>query len=264
VSLRERFFREIATLGLPVSENPLAVITEADLQPLPEPGQRYMRFMGMLGRPRDWSFRASFTGRFKVKSDAPWRRCVVWQYNTCIDITRTFFMQMNFAGLPVIGRDTYRDGHGRMLGKVLDLFTVIDGKGPEFDMSELTTFLNDMVMIAPSMLLATPVTWAAVDDRSFDLTLADQGIVVRARVFVDARGAPTNFETSDRYCDDPDNPKKLLRAPWSTPMDAYQEVDGRPTFTRGQATWKLPKGDLTYAEFDLVPESLAYNVRPGK
>ncbi len=37
------------------------------------------------------------------------------------------------------GKDTYFDGHGRMLGKLGGLITVVDGKGEEFDISELTT-----------------------------------------------------------------------------------------------------------------------------
>ena len=40
-------------------------------------------------------------------------------------------------------------------------------------MSELVTYLNDAVLLAPSMLLALPVTWTAVNDSSFDLTLSD-------------------------------------------------------------------------------------------
>ena len=173
-------------------------------------------------------------------------------------------MQMRFGGLPVIGRDTYRDGHGRMLGKVLDLLTVIDGSGSEFDIGELVTYLNDLVLLAPSMLLVPAITWAEVDGRSFDLTLTDHQNTVRARVFLDAHGAPVNFETTDRFCEDPANPKRWMRARWSTPMDGFHDVGGRQVPTRGQAVWRLDKGDLPYADFELVPERLAYNIRPGE
>jgi hypothetical protein len=264
MSLRAKFFREVSKLGLPAVTSPLPVVTETDLLPLPEPAQRYLRFMGVMGRPRDWSFRTSFAGRFKVKQDAPWRPCEVWQYNTGAGITRTFYMKMRFGGLPVIGRDTYREGHGRMLGKLLDLITVIDGSGPEFDIGELVTYLNDLVLVAPSMLLVPAVVWTAVDARSFDLSLTDHGHTVRARVFLDDRGAPVNFETTDRFCDDPANPKKLMRARWTTPMEGFQDVNGRQVPTKGQAVWHLPTGELPYAEFELVPESLAFNVRPGE
>jgi hypothetical protein len=57
----------------------MPAVTDADLSPLPEAARRYLRFMGVVGRPRDWSFRLSFSGRFKVNRSAPWRRCEVWQ-----------------------------------------------------------------------------------------------------------------------------------------------------------------------------------------
>jgi hypothetical protein len=264
MSLRAKFSREVGKLGLPVVTSPLPLVTEADLSPLPEPAQRYLRTMGVVGRPRDWSFRLSFLGRFKVKPNAPWRPCEVWQYNTGVGITRTFFMRMRFAGLPVIGRDTYRDGHGRMLGRLLDLVTVIDGSGPEFDLGELVTYLNDLVLLAPSMLLVPAVAWTAVDERSFELSLSDHGNTVRARVFLDERGAPVNFETTDRFCDDPANPKRLLRARWTTPMEGFQDVGGRKVPTRGRAVWHLPQGELCYADFALVPATLAFNLPPGE
>lgn len=251
-------------MGLPVPSGPLPVITETDVLPLPEAAHRYLRFMGVLGRPRDWSFRVSFAGRFKVKRDAPWRACQVWQYDTSDPVTRIFFMQMRFWGLPVIGRDTYREGHGRMHGKLLDLITVLDGSGPEFDIGELVTYLNDLVLLAPSMLLVPAVTWTAMDANSFELSLRDHQNTVTARVFLDERGAPINFETTDRFSEDPANPKRLVRARWTTPMQGFQEVDGRQVPTRGQAVWHLPQGDLPYAEFELMPESLAFNVLPGE
>jgi hypothetical protein len=96
------------------------------------------------------------------------------------------------------------------------------------------------------------------------LSLTDHGHTVRARVFLDDRGAPVNFETTDRFCDDPANPKKLMRARWTTPMEGFQDVNGRQVPTKGQAVWHLPTGELPYAEFELVPESLAFNVRPGE
>jgi hypothetical protein len=199
----------------------------------------------------------------KIKRSAPWRACEVWQYNTSPVVTRTFFMQLRLGGLPVIGRDTYRDGRGRMLGKLLDLVTVIDGRGAEFDIGGLVTYLNDLVLLGPSMLLVPAITWTAVDARSFDLSLTDHHHTVKARVFIDDRGAPVNFETTDRFCEDPSDPKKLMRARWSTPMEGFHDVDGRQVPRRGQTVWRLPQGDFTYADFELVSEGLAYNIRPG-
>jgi hypothetical protein len=264
MSLRSKLFREIREFGLHGPTGSLPTVTTADLLPLPEPAQRYLRFMGVLDQPRDWSFRTSFVGRFKLKPSAPWRPCEVWQYDTSVPITRIFYMKLRFGGLPVIGRDIYREGHGRMLGRLLDLITVIDGTGPEFDLGELVTYLNDLVLVAPSMLLVPTVTWTPIDARCFELSLTDRGNTVKAQVFLDERGAPVNFETTDRFCERPDNPKQLMRARWSTPMKGFRSVDGRQVPTRGQAVWHLPDGELTYADFELVPGSLAFNVPAGE
>jgi hypothetical protein len=56
--------------------------------------------------------------------------CEAWQYNSRLGLARIFYIQLRFFGLvPVLGRDTYVDGRGRMLIRVLDLFTVGDGTG---------------------------------------------------------------------------------------------------------------------------------------
>lgn len=264
MSLRKRFFREIGRLDLPLASRPRPIVTDADLVPLPAPVQRFLRYAGVVGRPRDWSFRLSFAGRFKTSEAAPWRACEVWQYNTAPTVTRTFLMCIRFGGLPVIGRDTYRDGRGHMIGKVMDLVPVIDGSGPEFDVGELVTYLNDIVLIAPSMLLMTSVSFEEVDGRSFDVSLADHGRTVKARVFVDEEGAPVDFETTDRFLADFRDPKRLTRTRWSTPMEGFQLVEGRRLPRKGLAVWKRPEGDFPYADFTLVPESVAFNVRPGE
>jgi len=151
-----------------------------------------------------------------------------------------------------------------MVGKLLDVLTVIDGNGPEFDMGELVTYLNDMVLLAPSMLLVPAVTFSPVDARSFDVSLVDHGIQVKGRVFVGDRGAPVDFETTDRFCEDPASPGRLLRARWTTPVMGFREHEGRKLIARGQAVFHLSDGDHPYADFEVVPGSVAFNVRPGE
>ena len=64
----------------------------------------------------------------------------------------------------------------------------------------------------------------AVDDRSFDVRLTDAGRSVTARVFVDERGAPYDFSTTDRFADLPGGP---VRAEWRTPVRGWEHIDGR-------------------------------------
>lgn len=264
MSMYSRFLREVASAGLPAVPGPVEVVTSSQLASLPEPAQRYMRFMRVEGHPQDWSFRLGFTGRFRTKPQQPWMKCEAWQYNSRVTVARIFHIRIRFAGLvPVIGRDTYIRGRGRMLIRLLGLFTIGDGTGEEYDIGELVTYLNDAVLIAPSMLLVPEISWASVDATSFDVTLTDHGGAVTARVIVGGDGAPTDFSTTDRFCYNPDEPKSLMRARWTTPIAGWEVIDGRPRPTGAQAVWHLPRGPFAYADFGLIPGSLVFNVPPG-
>ena len=261
--LYRRMAADAATLKpRPGPASAVAPITEADLAGLPAAAQRYLRFMEVAGRPPDWSFVAHFSGRFRLRPRMPWLRCQAWQYSTCPLVTRLYHMRVTAAGvLRMTGRDAYCGGHGRMYGKLAGLVPVADGAGPEYDVSELVTYLNDAVLLAPSMLLALPVTWAPVNDSSFDLTLTDASHQVTARVLVDGRGAPVEFSTDDRWCALPDG---LVRTRWSTPVQGWMKINGRWQPRCGAAIWHLPDGPFCYAKFRFTPGAVRYNVTPAE
>lgn len=191
-------------------------MTEGEIADLPQVVQRYLRFMGVVGRPRDWSVQAHFIGRFRLRRWLGWMPAEAWQYDFGPNVARMFVMRVRLAGIvPMIGRDTYVDGHGRMIGKLFDRITVVDGRGDELDVGELTTYLNDAILLAPSMLLGAATTWTGVDANSFDVALGDSGRRVSARVFLDDQGAPYDFATTDRFAA---LPKGLVRAEWRTPV----------------------------------------------
>jgi hypothetical protein len=145
-----------------------------------------------------------------------------------------------------------------MRGTLLGPFPVVHGGGPRFDTSEMVTWLNDAVLMAPSMLLGPATTWSAgPDGGSFDVALTDHGRTVSARVRLDVDGAPREFWTDDRYADLPGG---LVRARWRTPVEGWTEVDGRPLMTGASAIWELCGGPFRYAE--LSPDTLEFNIPP--
>ena len=255
-SLRRRVRRELAGVDLPLGTP--ANLTDDDLAGLPEPGRRYLDFMGVVGQPPHRSFQARFDGRFWLRGR--WLPAVAWQYDSVAPISRVFVMRLRVARIvPMLGVDTYLGGVGRMRGTLLGVVPVVRSSGEELDVGELVTWLNDAVLLAPSFLLAPAVTWGPVDDDRFDLTLTDAGRTVTARVLVDDRGAPRDFSTTDRYADLPGG---LTQAEWTTPVAGWTSVAGRPVPTSARAVWHLPDGPLPYAEGRFAPESIAYDVPP--
>jgi len=263
-STRDAFARAVAAADFPKGRGDELVVTEWDLMLLPVPAQRYLQFMGVVGRCRDWSFRAHMTGSFRTSPAQAWSEMEAWQYDNRLEIGRLFYLNVRLFGfLPVVGRDTYLRGEGRMLIRPLDLFAVDDVKGDEVEISELVTYLNDAILLAPSFLLGSETTWSAAGPDAFNVALTYAGHTVTAQVSLDERGAPRDFSTTDRFVRDPIDPKhELVRARWTTPIDGWQMVDGRPIPTSGRAVWHLPHGDFTYVAMRFDRNEIAFNV-PG-
>lgn len=260
--MHEKFLRELAAIGMTTHPRERLLVTESDLERLPHAAQRYMRFMRVLERPRDTSFRAHWEGQFRLGPHKAWAPCEVWQLNRSIDVARIFHMRMNIAGvLPTYVRDLYVHGGGRMAGKILDLFDIGDDASEKVTIGELVTYLNDALIFAPSMLLGPSTSWLPVDDGTFDVSLTDWGHTVTARVYVDADGAMFNFSTTDRFGEDPTNHGSgLVRAEWSTPVDGWHCVDDRMRPTSARAVWHYPSGDFCYAELTSRGMEIDYDV----
>jgi hypothetical protein len=263
--IRRRFDGEVASLDLPQGPLSNAVVTDEDLAQLPPAAQRYLDFMGIVGKPRDWSFRAGWRGDFRRGPSEEWLPCEAWQYDSAVEVARIFHMRLALANLlPTVVRDTYIKGHGRMLAKAFNLFKVVDATGLELDLGEMVTYLNDAVLYAPSMLLRLNTQWSSVGENCFDIKLHDGGNAVSARVVIDSRGAPCDFSTTDRFVSDPySKGHPLVRACWTTPVDDWATLSGRMVPRQGKAVWHLPGGTFEYARFHLLHWGLAFNVAPG-
>src|SRR5512133_1526476 len=104
--LYERLLDQLTEAGLPSGQEGEPV-TEAEVEDLPEATQRYLRFMGVIGRPRDWSFRARFLGRFRRRPGARWMPAEAWQYNSAVEIARVFVIRVRSATVvPMVAPDT--------------------------------------------------------------------------------------------------------------------------------------------------------------
>jgi hypothetical protein len=259
--MSRRLTARLAGLGLPPGPTDPRPVTEADLAPLPEPAQRWMRRSGVVGRPRDWSFRVRTTGRFRLRPGRGWMPFEAWQYDSGPAVARVYCMRVDMAGvLPVYAVDSYVAGRGRMRGRLLGLVPVADGSGPEFDVGELATWVDDAAMTAPSMLLVPAARWTPVDDRCVQLAFTDSGTTVTTRLSVDAAGRLTDVSTEDRYAA---LPQGVVRARWSTPVAGWTTVDGREIPAGGTAVWHLPDGEYRYAEVRVDTRSLRWGVPPA-
>jgi hypothetical protein len=215
--------------------------------------RRYLTFTGVVGYPWIDSVRLKQVGRFRQGADRPWMPMTAEETYTTAPPSLIWNARFKIAGLPLLrARDRYEAGHGHMYGKLAGLVTVFDVRGDDLDQATMIRYLNE-IMWFPTAFLGENITWQAVDERSAEVTFTDGGRSVSAVMHFDDEGRITNF-TTDRYRED-DGAFSL--DPWSTPMTGYGEMAGLNLPLKGTAVWKLPDGDLPYAELEIT--ELAYN-----
>jgi hypothetical protein len=113
--------------------------------------------------------------------------------------------------------------------------------------------MNDVLVLAPAVLVGLPFSFAPIDDRSVHASFTNAGFAVSATLTFDADGDLVGFSSADRAHDREQSP-----AIWSAPISAYADVDGVRVGPHCDADWVDASGQWTYGRF--VIRSIAYNV----
>jgi hypothetical protein len=230
-----------------------SIVHEDDLVGLPAPVGRYLTYTGVIGKPWVNTARVKYHGRFRTGADKRWMRISVEQVYTVNPPGFVWKARFKFAGLPLLfATDTYKAGHGHMQGKLLGLFTVVDGRGDEVDQGTMVRYLQEMTWF-PSAYLGENVTWQAVDDHAADVTLHDNGKHTSARMYFDDTGRMLSF-VAQRYGEF--NGKYSLNT-WTAPITDYAVFGGLNLPANGKGVWLLPTGDFPYV--DVRVTKIEYN-----
>jgi len=232
-----------------------ALITEAEVDRLPEPMRRYLKFAGVVGKPHLNRVHLKMRGQFKMGTNADWMRVTVDQVSTLQPPGRSFYIHGKpwpFAAIS--GIDSYRAGEGRMRIRLFSRIPLLDVKGDEIAESALVTMLNDMVLF-PQAFLSTNIRYQALDAQSVEATLAIGARRVSAVLGINAKGELTNFTSTNRWRLEG---KASVRETWSTPFSRYTNLGGIQVPGRGEAIHFYEDGPFPYARF-AVPELIRLN-----
>ena len=231
-----------------------AVVTEEMLKDLPEPVRRCLRHTGIIGKSFVRTVRLEQEGTMYLGPKQGWVPLQAEEHYTVQPPGFVWDSTIHKGPLPMArGRDMYASGEGRMLIKAGSLFTVVDDKGPEMDQGSLMRYLSEMIWF-PTAFLDDNISFEPIDDESARVTLTEGGKSVSATMYFDEEGKVTDF-VAKRY--------RTVEGgydlePWSAPVYEYGELAGLKLPLRGGAVWKLPEGDLQYA--DITITHLEYDI----
>ncbi len=236
-----------------------SILTEGDIKHLPESVQKYLKYVGVIGKPKVQNVKVITEGEMKMDPKKDWVKIKSEQYNFFDNHpTRLFYMTAKMFGIPVVGLHSYTDETANMLIKAAGLVTVLDSRGPEMRIGDTTTLFNDMCFFAPATLIDDRIQWETVDSLTVKATFKTKHCKVSALLYFNEKGELIDFVSNDRYYIPLDGSCK--KAAWSTPISNYKEKDGLRLPTYGEAVWKLPEGDYCYAKFTNIKE-IQYNCK---
>jgi hypothetical protein len=230
-----------------------SVVAPAELERLPAPVRRWLETSGVVGAPRVSSVRLHQRGLLRTGMDKPWMDAIAEQHFAvsppgfvwAVDVT---MMRV----LPVLGRDSYSDGRGRMLITIGGLVPIVDGQGSKIDEGTLLRYLGELIWF-PSAALEPYIAWEPAGERAARATMTHGGIHASATFSFDERGRMVRM-VADRFMGEAAEAKRL---PWSCTVRAWGERGGVVIPTEGSVAWTLPEGDFEYYRWEITDVSYA-------
>ena len=230
-----------------------SLLTEMDIQQLPEQVKKYLRYTGYIGKPKVNNFKIEFTGKIRKDEQSEWMPFTCEQYNFMETPTRLFFMKAAMKGLPIGVYHCFKNGVAFMDIRLFSLFKVQYQDGAEMNLSETVTFFNDMCVVAPPTLIDKRIKWLEVEGNKVKASFTNNSITVSAWLYFNNKGELINFISDDRYA------SAGKQFPWATPLKYYHEINGYRLMGSAETIYSYPDRDLVYGTFKLI--SIKYNCK---
>jgi len=261
-----RIERELGELRAAAEPSDAESITEADLDVLPEPVRRYLRFAGVVGRPRFSHARLRQDGEFRIGPDKPWLPLHATQELTARPPGFLWDARIELSPHAAFWiRDRYLEGRGHMYGTLAGVLPIIDEAGTRIDQGSYLRFLGEGSWM-PTVFLEDYVDWEPIDDRSARLVShvdrdgADPNDRrVQAVVHFDEEGALTRIVAQRYYSTRGEEPRLET---WTGRHSDYIEVDGVRIPSRSTAAWSLDEDEFEYVRIHVVDAELQ-STSPG-
>ena len=254
-SFQNRYEAEVKKRLNPIPE--ISIVTIDDIRHLPVSVQKYLEYVGAVGKPKAHNFRAVFRGSMRRSLESDWIDISSHQYNFFGDQSRLFYIESSLFGIPFDGLHAYVGDNAIMQIKVASVFLVADAKGEKMTHGETVTMFNDMCLMAPATLIDKSIQWKTVDSSKVKATFTNKGNSITAVLTFNEKGQLTDFISNDRYYST--DGKTYTSFPWSTPVKEYRHFGGRNIPVNAEAIWHTPEGEYTYAKFTLM--DIEYNCR---
>ncbi|MEH7106389.1 DUF6544 family protein [Bacillus sp. JJ1764] len=222
-------------------------IQEEDMKDLPFAVQNWLRNSNVIGKQPIKTVRLRQEGRMRIKKDGPWMPTTAEQYFT---VDQPGFVWMaDVKMLPLVqlsGLDTYKNGMGKMIIKLLSIIPVVNSKGQEINSGTMMRYLAEMMWF-PSAALSPYIQWEEVDENTAKATMEYKGISVSGTFYFNEIGEILRF-SGKRYRDV--NGKYIL-SDWGGENKEFTEFSGIRIPSKSVVIWYEEEGPFEWFEIEI-------------
>jgi hypothetical protein len=229
------------------------LLTEKEIEHLPAPVQKYLRYAGVINKEKVNNVKIVFDVEMREKGK-DWFKATSVQYNFFDEPTRLFYMQAKMFGMTVPGYHRYVEAKATMDIRLFGLFPIVKQSGDIMNKTETVTLFNDMCLMVPATLIDKRIQWEPIDSLTTKAIFTNRGISISAILYFNETGQLINFTSDDRTAI-----SDMKQYRFSTPVAGYENINGINVMSGGEATWHYLDGDFVYGKFNL--KNIKYNLR---
>ena len=241
INMEMKFKKQVTTLfanSTNISDKKYSI---SQLENLPEPVQRYFKYVLKDGQPYISSVRLTHNGFFKTDLKKDFIKISGEQYFTA---QKPQFIWKGTTSM-FTARDYFIDDKGGLIATLLNVYNVVDAKGSNFDEGELQRWMAESVWFPTNFLPSEYLKWTAIDANSAKLSFHYNTTAFDFIVRFNRIGEIVEIE-GERFM----TPEKKEK--WVCKMANYQERNGVKIPISDQAIWRLIEGDQVYAKFEVL------------
>lgn len=220
---------------------------EDELKGLPEPVQRYFQQTLVPEQPLIRDLTLKQAGRINLLYHG-----VAWkQFTAQQDIimhSPGFIWQATVNMAPSINAfviNSYRSGRGWLHAKIMGLVTVAETDDERaLAEGELIRFLAEAPWFPTRLLPSQGIHWQAINNRSAQATLTDNGLTVSVTFTFDDEFRIINASSEERYRQNYSG--ESIYAPWESRFSDYRRAGGMLLPHATEAGWIVNKQWLSY------------------
>mgnify|MGYP001065411660 CR=1 FL=1 len=232
-----------------ISKNITKVISEKDLNQLPNIIQTWLRHSGIIGKKEIVTVRLKQKGKMRTTPNSKWKPFVATQCFNTKSPSFVWSTTVHFSSIiKMIGRDKLLDGNGEVLIKLASLIPVVnESQNIRINSGSMIRYLAEICWF-PSAALNNCITWESINTTSAKATFTYKDTSVSGIFSFNDEGDLVSFE-AQRYFSG--NIEAKLES-WLVETVTFKTFNGIRIPSENKVTWKLSDGDFNWLNIEIT------------